>query len=479
MVAHGLATNQRKEQTMINLRIVLLCLILIAAKSAHAYTGTACAVQCTGEKPVTPYDFWKKAQQAGDPNGGALGSSMQAPSDPNNPNGPTESVPTKEYFDSLNGFEDWSAKNCGVSLADENSPDEVLVSQDCNSSKMLNRKLLVVIGMHKPTGTPPPSLSVINTFFDAVTSPQGQKKYAETLYYQPESGTKNLLSCDESKPEIGDDNFNAFVRSKQCRNVFIPGTPKMIVQKSLPAGFFTRTISEVEAGFTIFGKTFSPLKVSGVYHAPNSGLVSASHTVTSFGIQLAGENYSGKAGANKISVEKVFPVAEVSGGGEATFFIGPVPLSVSAYAHGTMSASGLAKVAPVWANGSVGQTLDSWVDADASVNLFIVKAGVEGKITLIKDSLYAYGFMGIAPVPTTYNGQTMDMFKLSSQSTSFDDFHALGGTIKIYAKIRRPKWLGWKWKKYSHNIISWNGAHATGYLFSNTSGPVDIPQLLK
>lgn len=117
----------------INISIALLLSLVNSASANQFYTPTACPVDCNGSKPVSAFDFWKKAKASGDPNGGKLGSTIQVPSNPDDPSAPADTTAsTDDYFNQLNDFEKWSASQCGVSLADDSAPDEILVSQDCN-----------------------------------------------------------------------------------------------------------------------------------------------------------------------------------------------------------------------------------------------------------------------------------------------------------------------------------------------------------
>jgi hypothetical protein len=127
------------------------------------------------------------------------------------------------------------------------------------------------------------------------------------------------------------------------------------------------------------------------------------------------------------------------------FWIGPLPVSVGGAIGGSVGASmHLYAPNPKSIEGSITPYIDSYGAIDAAIDVWLARAGVEGALRIIKDSV---------PVVTTlkYNPAKQDLkFKLKVKN----ELKALDGKVSIYAKVRK---LFGGWRKWSKTLLSWTG----------------------
>jgi hypothetical protein len=131
------------------------------------------------------------------------------------------------------------------------------------------------------------------------------------------------------------------------------------------------------------------------------------------------------------------------------FWVGPIPVSVGGAIGGSIGVS-VNLHAPDTKSlaGNFEPFIDSFAGADAAVDVWLVRAGIEGDMRIVKNSF---------PVSTKliYNPTKQNMvYKLNVGS----ELKALDGKISVYAKIK--KLLG-GWRKWSHTILSWSGLEKT------------------
>ncbi len=131
------------------------------------------------------------------------------------------------------------------------------------------------------------------------------------------------------------------------------------------------------------------------------------------------------------------------------FWVGPIPVSVGGAIGGSVGVS-VKLHAPDTKSlaGNFEPFIDSFAEADAAVDVWLVRAGIEGDMRIVKNSF---------PVSTKliYNPNKQNLvYKLEVGS----ELAALDGKISVYAKIK--KLLG-GWRKWSHTILSWSGLEKT------------------
>lgn len=127
------------------------------------------------------------------------------------------------------------------------------------------------------------------------------------------------------------------------------------------------------------------------------------------------------------------------------FWIGPLPVSVGGAIGGSIGAS-LNLYAPDAKSlaGTFEPFIDSYGAADAAIDVWLARAGIEGRLRIVKDSV---------PVSTTlkYNPNKQNLqFKLKVKN----ELRALDGKVSVYAKVRK---LFGGWRKWSKTILSWSG----------------------
>lgn len=131
------------------------------------------------------------------------------------------------------------------------------------------------------------------------------------------------------------------------------------------------------------------------------------------------------------------------------FWIGPLPVSVGGAVGGAIGAN-LAITSPndLTITGSATPYIDSYGKADAAIDVWLARAGVEGQVRIIKDS-----------VPTTLTlSYNPSAYSLNTRLTVQNELKSLDGKVSVYAKIRKL-WGGWK--KWSKTIFSWDGFEKT------------------
>ncbi|WMN58696.1 tandem-95 repeat protein [Pseudoalteromonas xiamenensis] len=106
----------------------------------------------------------------------------------------------------------------------------------------------------------------------------------------------------------------------------------------------------------------------------------------------------------------------------------------------------------------LGSTIGPYASIDASggvsVNAWVAKAGVSVDLNLMRLD---------APFSTTFRMLGGDYAELNA-SLDFIRRH-LDGKVSVWAKWKKPKWLGFKWNKKSKTIMEWSGTRNTNNLW--------------
>lgn len=128
------------------------------------------------------------------------------------------------------------------------------------------------------------------------------------------------------------------------------------------------------------------------------------------------------------------------------FMIGPIPVSVTGTIGGTLGFNASISLTDdgLGIQGTVVPYLNTYGKAEAAVDIWIAKAGVEGEIILLNNRLVIIASVTYIP----------DVSLLELALRIDDSLEALSGKISIFAAIRKP-WGGWK--KYSYTLFQWTG----------------------
>lgn len=131
------------------------------------------------------------------------------------------------------------------------------------------------------------------------------------------------------------------------------------------------------------------------------------------------------------------------------FWLGPVPVSVGGAVGGQVGFN-LNLYSPDFHSikGTANPYIDSYGEADAAIDVWLARAGIEGKLRIVKDSLPSEVTLGYNPTKKNLN------FKLKVEN----ELRALDGKISVYAKVRK---LFGGWRKWSKTILSWTGFSKT------------------
>lgn len=128
------------------------------------------------------------------------------------------------------------------------------------------------------------------------------------------------------------------------------------------------------------------------------------------------------------------------------FMIGPIPVSVTGTIGGTLGFNASISLTDdgFGIQGTVVPFLNTYGKAEAAVDIWIAKAGVEGQIILLNNRLVIIASVSFIP----------DVMILELALRIDDSLEALSGKISIFAAIRKP-WGGWY--KYSYTLFEWTG----------------------
>lgn len=138
------------------------------------------------------------------------------------------------------------------------------------------------------------------------------------------------------------------------------------------------------------------------------------------------------------------------------FWVGPLPVSVGGAVGGSLGFN-LNLFSPDFHSikGTAKPFVDSYGEADAAIDVWLARAGIEGHLRIVKDSLPSEVQLG-------YNMTKQNLaFKLKVEN----ELRALDGKLSVYAKVRK---LFGGWRKWSKTILSWSGFSKTWTLIDRT-----------
>lgn len=424
-----------------------------------------CASQCDGTKAIAPFNYKGAITNSKtDPvTGKPLGPTITMPVDENSSQ--TEQVPTSEYANSLQEFENYTASQCGESLG--GSSPKIEISSAC-SNKILDRKEYVAVSKHKPTGSQLPSVAAINTYFEQAAGKANQDKLKKQVYWSNDMMEINSNKCLSNNVELGSkDTLGLFVTTSTCRYLYFPKMPS-VYRIGLPETSQLSTKSDFDVSGYIFSFPVKILAVNATATGNMSGVPSASNKVVRMGAVIDGFNLSGE----KIAQDKQYKLADYTYANEMSVPVGPLEFTVEIGASGFLRVDTLTRSTRMWVNTDVypHARIDVWVAG--SIGIWIARAGAEGKLNLVDEQMHNYAFAGVAAIPTQMNGGVVELFNFSEQLVSYNVLSGLGGELNAFAKIRVPKFIGLKWKKYSVNLYRWDGMSMKGYLYDLQRGPI-------
>ncbi len=445
---------------------LLVCLLTTGLESAKAQDVGAglCPAQCGAGRPAkTPFGFGAKASQFGDPNGGGpLGAGILIPGTMDS-DAPTKRVRSQEYFGKLDGFEAWSAKECGVGLMD---PGTVQVAAPCNNAAMNARYQSITSSAHQKSGSAPPSTTVIDSAYDQQKSPAVVAEIEKALWIRTDGLYVKQIYCRPKDFTIGNaDLFGVFVSGEMCSELTasrIPGGSAAM--QGAPVDTRTNLHGGGRTGVHIFGKAITVIEAKKTLESPYKKDVTRKMDGYLFGVEIFNEVQTGK----DIKFDKNHVFGTIDKSVSKTFTVGPVPITVEGGVSGSAGVVLMSRQTSTWANGRVAPYVDSVAYARGFVNAVIAQAGVEASLNpLFKDVIDIYG----ASVLSIYKerGTNYYQFIYSSQLTGTNKIEALSGKVDLFAKIVWPKFIGWKWKRYNVNLFSWTGVKDQGYFFSHAN----------
>lgn len=139
------------------------------------------------------------------------------------------------------------------------------------------------------------------------------------------------------------------------------------------------------------------------------------------------------------------------------FFIGPVPVSVRGSIGGQAGFEAKLSVVGNGIQGSVTPNITSYGKADAGVDLWFVKAGVEGQLVLLNDSL---------PIALTTQLFNDNGLKLDIALKAENHLSALRGKVDVFVDVL-DLWED-EWERYSMNLFAWDGIQKDWVLYDQS-----------
>ena len=348
-----------------------------------------CAVQCNGQKPPgKKFDYKGNISSKGlDPSG-----SPKAPVEEGGT--ATEQVDPGQFASQMSAAEDFVNKECGTSLADD-SVNTYTLFEPCNTPLVYRNSVNSVNGAHQPSGVVPPGLPGMDAFFQAAKSAENKEalKSKKFIFRQP-----TLKPCEGDKWDIGTtETLYLGMALQSCRGLVVPAVPGK-PYTGMPAGSLTN--SKTEAGLKAFmlNKNFSPFYVETSLTSPAQGNVS-----TVANIVMKGKTVytvpAILASAPEAKIDESRSDALFNWEDSVTFAVGPIPLTVEFGANGKAGASVNLRNSNMWSNGRGVPFADLNGFANAAVDLWIAKAGIEAQIKFVALALDNYAFSG-----ALYNG---------------------------------------------------------------------------
>lgn len=441
-------------------RLLVLTFLFVSSEAFAQMCPATCGGQNT---PVKPFDFKARVQQTGDPNtGGPLQGTFKIPSQQD---GPADTdVPAEQFLGELNSFEEWSAKQCGESL---NKEGDVLVASPCNNQAINRRRAVAVIGAHKKEGPALPGAAAVNQVYEEAKKPELQEAQKKFVWQRPDGTALNHKNCfiDAKFETPGQEIFGIYAGSEFCGSLSaskIPNNNPVMI--GVPKDAVARLQGTAKAGVFIFSKDINIVRVTADMTSPFG--VIQSRNVTGY---LFGKNvYQSAVNEKDAKLDHNYTAGTVEQSVTKEFMIGPIPIQVSAGARGSVGINFMTRQTGLYANAHVLPYVDTVAFASGAIYAVIAKAGVEVMLNpLFRDTLDLYGLEAIvATVLQDTQGNKAYTFKASSHVALLNKVEALSGQFNLFLAVLRPKFFGWKWKKYVMNLFSWEGIKAQGYLYN-------------
>jgi hypothetical protein len=428
-------------------------------QSTSSFPAGYCAKQCDGTKPKgAKFDFANAALAKGGFNPGQPSGSATAPTDSSGSG--SEPIHAGQFLGQIGSTEEWVNGQCGTSLSDD-TVDSYVLLQPCDTPLLYRKSLGSVSSAHIPPNglTPPATLPIMDAFFQAAKSPENKAALASKKF---QFRSPIIKPCAKKGWEIGSTN-TLFVGLgvESCKELFVPAAPGQIYT-GMPAG--SRTKSRTDAGLksAMLGLEFIPFQVKTVLDSPAQGKVSTQAFIRINNADI----YTVPAAtalANEANINETRKNDAYSWDKTIPFTVGPIPMSISFGTRGSVGATVNIRNTNMWSNGRGVPTakLDGY--ANAAVDLWIAKAGIEAYINFVTLFLDNYAFSGALYTNTAAHRG----FIYSSQISSQDGVSALAGNLSAFAKVRVPKFFGWKWKRWGVTLLDFPSAvTSNGWLYN-------------
>lgn len=195
---------------------------------------------------------------------------------------------------------------------------------------------------------------------------------------------------------------------------------------------------------------------------PLSGTPTAEAEVLALGYQVWVESIT----APELEFERSFTLLNFDQAISAPFRIGPVPATVAAGVRARLDANVRGVLAIANARGELVPELRSGGYAQVAVDALVAKAGVEGELEFLNDTLRLDGVVGLGVDATKFPPTVY----YAGAAKGTNSLSALSGGITLYAQM-----LG-NGNRFQNRFFEWEGYRNDGELFSATLDPVPLFQ---
>ncbi|HEX2568292.1 MAG TPA: hypothetical protein VH877_01955 [Polyangia bacterium] len=193
----------------------------------------------------------------------------------------------------------------------------------------------------------------------------------------------------------------------------------------------------------LFGQQRDAVRVTVSANSPAGGAASASANVYVLGSQVFARSFTATYSTGASYGPRRFFSASF------TFTVGPVPVTVSASADGSVGFTATGDLSASTLVVNVTPTGSLSAVASAYVNAIVVSFGVDGSLTLITGSLPSN--LTISPCAATRWSIAVNR-----------DIYTLSGQIDLWVKVK----LLFISKKWTVTIARWSGTHSVGTIYS-------------
>jgi|GEM_PF-5959546 len=213
---------------------------------------------------------------------------------------------------------------------------------------------------------------------------------------------------------------------------------------------------------TIMESDVNLFMVEALAYMPVIGTPTAEARVLALGYEV----WSDSIAAPELTFDRDFTLLNFDKAVSAPFKIGPVPATVSAGARARLDTHVHGVLAIANARGTLTPKLASGGYAQVAVDAIIARAGVDGEVELLNDTVRIDGVVGLGvdvskkPVQVFFAGEAKGTNELS----------ALSGRINLFAETAKDG------KFFEKEFFRWEGVKNNNVLFSNVLKPTPVFQ---